>query len=139
MTFSADIRGIPVTVLRPADGGDYTLGGVSSTHARLTITGIVTPGTSRWAPLGELSRVFAPSEDAPEAWLYRRTVFGKHVWSVVPACAARQGAALTTHLSRVMFGGHYAHLGDSRLTELVGFYGAVAVHDRIEHPLGGTA
>jgi hypothetical protein len=140
------VKGITAAVLRPADGGDFTLGGVSSGHARLTITGIVSaakpyraplptaPRTCQWAwePLPAMSRVFEPREDAPEAWLYLRRLGHGDVWAVVPACAARTGQALEGWLTRLMFGSNFVHLGDSRLSEIVGFYGAVAIHDRIE-------
>lgn len=134
------VKGLWADVLRPADGTDCTLRGVSSLHERLTITGTVDDGDRDpvWTPLAPHSQVFTPTEAAPEAWLYKRRV-GRDVWAVVPACAARQGDGLRSWLSRFMFGNNFAHLCDSRLTEIVGFYGAVAIHDRAEDGFGRTA
>jgi hypothetical protein len=133
---SDTIKGIWADVLRLADGSDFTLNGVSSRHTRVTVTGTVTDGPDGqpvFAPLTPYAQVFAPTDDAPEVWLHKRRV-GRDVWSIVPAAAsdAREGTALRCWLTQFMFGSNFAHLSDSRLTEIVGFYGAVAIHDRNE-------
>ena len=60
---------------------------------------------------------FEPTPDAPAAIL-RDGPFGSK--NVIPADADR---TMTAH------GGAYVATSDSRFTEAVGFYGAVAVHD----------
>jgi hypothetical protein len=122
------ILGWPADLLRRADGIDCTLGGMSSQHDRVIVTGIVT--ADRWESLDSGSAAHAPSEDAPEAWLHQRhTNAAGTLWSLIPACAARSGPALQTWLNRHAFGSNFAHL-TGPLAGITGFYGAVAVHDR---------
>jgi hypothetical protein len=128
------LKGLIVDVFRPANGRDYTLSGISFWSAELTITGVVETGSGGqpgWRPLDDDSRIFAPNEKRPQVWLHRRMIGGP-VWSIIPACTAREGDGLRSHLSRLMFGGNFAHTSDSRFKRLVGFYGATAIHDRVE-------
>lgn len=121
------ILGWPADILRPANGTDCTLGGMSSRHTRVIVTGIV---ADAWEPLEPGSQAHEPTDDAPEAWLrVRHTNAAGTLWSLVPACAARSGPALTTWLARHAFGSNFAHLAGP-LSGITGFYGAVAVHDR---------
>lgn len=131
-------KGLTVDVYRTATHGmnaDFSLGGVSATHNELTITGVVESGTDRRPVFRELdsySQVFAVRDDKPEAWLYQRQIFDKSLWCVIPAMPADYLGGIGGWVSRLMFGGNYASTSDSRLSTLVDFYGALAIHDRCE-------
>ena len=79
------------------------------------------------------ARVFAPvPECRPAALLYLRHV-GRPVWSIVPALGPSASVeAVRWHLTTLMMGGNFAHTSDSRLGQITGMYGAVAIHDRTE-------
>lgn len=66
-----------------------------------------------------------PSEAEPAATLVRRHIAGKDVYHIQPEADAPADSV------GYMFSGRYV-TGDSRLTERVGFYGAVALHNRLE-------
>jgi hypothetical protein len=121
--------GLIVNVYR-ATGRDCTLNGISSTHDRLTLVNVDGP--------------FEPNDDAPAAVLMIGSLLGTLV--IYPATRI-QNVVLTRsgeqadawgHVMDTMMGGNYAATSDSRFTEacerLLGqrFYGAVAIHDRIE-------
>lgn len=130
-------------VLRPADGADYSLGGISTRSGRLVLIGwtghdVATGRTEHsLVPLDRAHRApFRPSEEHPACALEIRCI-GRPVASLIPV-EYDAGRGRWTPNRGVMSGGNYA-VGDSRLSELlterlgVGFYGAVAIHDRIEH------
>lgn len=71
-----------------------------------------------------IDEVFEASEEAPAVRLVTRAVLGKTVYHFEPV--ARGGEV------GPMASGSYVSLMDSRLSRLVPFYGAVALHDRFE-------
>lgn len=104
--------GLLVNVLRHASGWDCTNNGISSRVDTLCITNIEGP--------------FEPRTGIPGV------ILESHVPGCLRIVPADAGNAW------VMFGGNYAACSDSRFREacegLLGhsFYGAVAIHDRIE-------
>ena len=98
------------------DLGDSTAGGISSTAKQLCLTNVEGP--------------FEPSEDSPAAVLVMaEPIGGRKILRIEPADAGDKWT---------MFGGNYGGTSDSRFgdkcRELLGqsWYGAVAIHDRIE-------
>ncbi len=89
---------------------DCTNKGVTSHVNRLTVTNVDGPSE--------------PTVDAPEALLLSGPHGTKHV---VPLTGHE-----TDGMVGPMMGGNYAASHDSRWSEAVGFYGAVAIHDRWE-------
>ncbi|GAB3902400.1 hypothetical protein GCM10029964_092830 [Kibdelosporangium lantanae] len=141
-------RGLIVGVLRSADGVDCTLDGFSSRYAKLTVVGVISrvsppPGIGlrgdgdEWVcmPLPRGSRVFAPDAHRPAVALYCRDLGdGRPVWSIVAAPpVGATSVEIRQHVTRGMMGGNFAHTSDSRFRQLIDMYGAVAIHDRIEH------
>ena len=107
--------GIHVSVYR-SEYLDCTAGGISSTADQLCIINVDGP--------------FDPSDDVPAAVLVvAEPIQGQKILRIEPADKGDQWT---------MFGGNYASTNDSRFSakckQLLGsgFYGAVAVHDRIE-------
>ena len=107
--------GMTVYVYRN-DLGDCTAGGISATAKQLCLTNVEGP--------------FEPSEDSPAAVLVMaEPIGGQKILRIEPADADGKWT---------MFGGNYAGCSDSRFSEkcreLLGssWYGAVAIHDRIE-------
>ncbi len=104
--------GMPVYVLRSPRLGDCSNGGASARFDQLTLTNVEGP--------------FDPRPEAPAA------VLEQHV----PGCLRIR--PLECGDSWVMAGGNFAETSDSRFNqkceELLGhrFYGAVAIHDRVE-------
>lgn len=101
--------------------GDCTNGGVSSRFRELCVVNVDGP--------------FDPKPDAPAVALVDGPSGTKRV-VVVMDCAEpgeeREWQQVTPGGSRPMFGGNYAASSDGRWTREVGFYGAVAIHDRFE-------
>ena len=111
--------GLTVSVYR-AGRGDFTNGGISAKHDDLTVVNVVGP--------------FAPTPSRPPVLLVDGARGTKRV---VPAYQDSDGAwwmVAETELVGPMMGGNYASSSDSRWTSAVGFYGAVAIHDRYETP-----
>lgn len=133
--------GLTIQVYRCAWGGvvqDCTAGGISATAERLTVVGTVgSGGGSRVRPMPRDSQVFGPRDDAPAVAL-RPTNGGAGGACLVPVEMGPDGAYRTVD-AWVMMGGNYGGTSDSRWSALVEtitgakFYGAVAIHDRIEH------
>lgn len=129
--------GLMFSVVRPAPSGwgDLTCGGVSSTADTLTVVGII-DADGDFQQLPKDARVFPARPNSP-AVVVDRTYGG---WPIlVPAVyneAHGQWDRIRTH---TMAGGNYAASSDSRacdaLDTVLGqrFYGAVAIHDRIEN------
>jgi len=109
--------GLLVNVYKDASSKyDCTNGGVSSRDIKgLCLTNVPGP--------------FDPSEDYPAAQLVKQTFgFGSSVKVIPEECEGKQ----------TMMGGDYAGTSDSRFSDMIksllghGFYGAVAIHDRVE-------
>jgi len=105
--------GLRVNVYRAASGRDCTNAGESSRFENFTVVNVDGP--------------FEPTDDAPAAILE----------SHVRGCLRLQPVSLGDRLP--MMGGNYAATSDSRWSTkcaaLLGadaFYGAVAIHDRVE-------
>jgi len=97
--------------------GDCTLNGISSNADRLCLVNVEGPSE--------------PRDDCPAAYLVKGAMPG--ICRIVPAGENGQPEKRWT-----MFGGNYAANSDSRLSAAIEaitgsrFYGAVAIHDRIE-------
>jgi hypothetical protein len=128
------LTGLRLTIHRSAHDGSN--GGVSSTRQNVTLIGIIDANVSRTTDgLGPRDRVnmmvlpahaagpFAPTEDAPAVVLIYRRMGHRRIEHVEPFEQAPRGS--------YMAGGTFV-TGDSRFSDLVGFYGAVAFHDRSE-------
>ncbi|MFL0579592.1 hypothetical protein [Dietzia sp. 179-F 9C3 NHS] len=133
-------HGLTFQVVRPAPSryGDLTLGGVSATADTLTVVGTIDPdGDFQLLPRD--ARVFPARPDAP-AVVLDRTAGGHPI--LVPAAYDHTSGEWGRVREHVMAGGNYAAYCDSRASDAVEsvcghrFYGAVAVHDRIEHLTG---
>lgn len=122
-----ELKGLRVSVFRNADGRDCTMNGISSKHETFIVVGVMDAFDGRWSfePLGENARVHTPDEDSPAVVLVKRIVFGRDTWHLQPYEPGLPA-------KRYMFGGNFASTSDSRFSDLFGFYGAVAVHDRHE-------
>ncbi len=114
--------------------GNFSNGGVSSRCQQVTVTRVVKrtgqPGPGAMLPVPRECRVFAPTDERPEAVLVVRRIGEETVLHVSPWTAGGPGQA--------MMGGCYVAASDSRWSELIrellghGFYGALALHDRWE-------
>lgn len=141
------VRGARLDVFRSADGYDCTNGGISSQHKSLTLIGWT--GADRTsdipvrmvAPLPRHCQHTTPDREHPAAALEIRRLGREHIASIVPAEWVRTSlreptAGRWAPVTGTMFGGNYLSThGISDLIEaLLGhrFYGAVAIHDRIE-------
>jgi len=120
--------------------GDCTLGGVSGSHDRLTLVGIMRDNMEVAKPLPAGSRAFQERDNAPAVALrYTGYFHGQSRTSVclVPVQFDDRSGEYRAVESHVMAGGNYAG-GDSRFSgivhEMLGHvhYGPIAVHDRIE-------
>jgi hypothetical protein len=122
------LKGLRLNIYRHVPYGDTSAQGVSSRADYVTLVGIVDTcaGRPRMTPLVGGSRgPFVPGDDAPAAVLVIRAIAGKLVYHVEPYHP--EGYMF----GRYMAGGSFVD-GDSRFSELVGFYGAVSFHDRNE-------
>ena len=136
--------GLTIQVYRTSWSGvpqDCTAGGVSATVERLTVVGTVEGVTAEGAayvtPMPRDAQIFGPRDDAPAVAL-RRTNGGQGTVCLVPVEMSEDGRTYRTVDSWVMAGGNFGGTSDSRWCRLVEmmlghrFYGAVAIHDRIE-------
>lgn len=127
--------GLLIQVVRPAPSeyGDLTCGGVSVEARHLSLIGIIDPDGD-YEQLPKQSRVFPARPDAP-AVVLDRTAGGFPI--LVPASHDEElgWGRVRTH---TMAGGNYGASSDSRVGDALRavsgsrFYGAVAIHDRIE-------
>lgn len=130
-------KGLTLNVHRTTRG-DFTLDGVSGRADRLTLVGYrdesVHPARSVVRPLPDGSQVFEVKPDRPPVILVVRQFGADKILSILPAVEDGTEA----QPGWFMFGGNYASLDDSRLSDLTQqltghrFYGAVAIHDRQE-------
>ena len=109
--------GLIVEVMRAADGYDATNGGLSGRHRQLTVVNVTGP----FEPMGDRP-AFALLDGAGGSRRLVPVLYDGRNWQVVQP----EG------MVGPMMGGNFAHTSDSRFREAVGFYGAVAVHDRYE-------
>lgn len=135
-------RSLHLTVLRDAAGHDSTAGGVTSTHSRLRLVGF-TLKTDERARIKEIPAGIdmddCDSAAAPVVLVIRNTPFGEgYIAHLAPAHRDGETGEWTRGGVWTMAGGNFAYATDSRFTDLVSkllgvrFYGALAVHDRIE-------
>lgn len=127
--------GLLIQVVRPAPSpyGDLTCGGVSAESKHLTLIGIV-DADGEYEQLPERARVFPARPDAP-AVVLDRTAGGFPI--LVPASHDEElgWGRVRTH---TMAGGNFGASSDSRVGDALravsgqSFYGAVAIHDRVE-------
>lgn len=128
--------GLMFQVVRPAPSryGDLTLGGVSAQADTLTVVGTI-DADGDCQPLPKDARVFPARPEAP-AVVVDRTYGG---WPIlVPAAYDEASGKWDRVRPHTMAGGNYAASSDSRASDALHavsgqrFYGAVAIHDRIE-------
>lgn len=107
------MKAIKINVYRNTRGYDCTNGGVSSKYDSLLL-------------LCEDGWVEVDENNLPEnaVKVVRRHVCGDEIVCIQP-CKPAVGVGY-------MFGGNYAASSDGRFRDLVGIYGAVAIHDRDE-------
>lgn len=127
--------GLLIQVVRPAPStyGDLTLGGVSAEAKHLTLIGII-DADGDYEQMPKQSRVFPVRPDAP-AVVLDRTAGGFPI--LVPASHDEElgWGRVRTH---TMAGGNFGASSDSRVGDALravsgqSFYGAVAIHDRVE-------
>jgi hypothetical protein len=114
--------GLSVNVFRSGPT-DFTNGGISARADRLVVVNI--PGPSE------------PGDGVPAVMLVDGPL---HTKRLVPAVRVGETGWMEgdpdgpTGRVGQMFGGNYASTGDGRWSAAVGFYGAVAIHDRYETP-----
>lgn len=126
--------GVHAQVLRPARAEPSPRGGISSHVDELTITATVNE-TGSLTPIGHHAHTGRVRDDAPEAWLYLRTLFGRPTWAIIPAIPAghpREPDDVARYLNGWMASGNFAAIRNGEA--VVGWYGAVAIHDRREWP-----
>jgi hypothetical protein len=132
--------GLSLDVLRHPRYSDATNHGISSRFNTLTLVG-VTGNTARGSSRGIVPvpldcQVFEPTDDAAAALEIRQFGDLDRIASIIPVDIDSDGT-MRRAAGWGMHGGNYA-TGDSRFGELVEnltgihFYGAVAIHDRIE-------
>jgi len=121
--------GLNVSIYRDASNYDCTMRGISGSergHRQLCLVNI--DGGSE------------PTDDTPAAMLVQHNVFGpdRPMVRIVPAVRDESGAWVAEK-RWTMFGGNYAAMSGNGFSEAVShlmggikFYGAVAIHDRIE-------
>lgn len=117
------LRGLTVDV--------YRRSGVASTFAvsKLTIVGTRVDTNQGHGDVRSLVGRFPvcePSTDAPAAVVVYRNLRGHQIVHVEPLAPVPDGHA------GYMAGGSYVACSDSRWDDLIGFYGAVSLHDRTE-------
>lgn len=126
------MRGMTLSVARPANFPDCTAGGISSSHNRLTLVGWLDTDTGRAHPMPPEAQMHEPNDQFPPVLLKVRSIGGR-ILSIIPA--DDEGQPLPGWF---MAGGNYACWSDSRISDLARklvdgpFYGAVAIHDRQE-------
>jgi len=123
----SEAKGLTIWVARVPGLGDCTADGASSRYDQFTVVEVVTDGGRKVVePMPEDSRVFSPTAKAPAARLVHRPYLGKNTWHLEPIVAG------VSEQPWLMAGGHYATWSDSRISDLVGIYGALSIHDRKE-------
>lgn len=103
-------KGMIVSVLRNAELGDCTNGGISSKHNRFLLVGEGVP------------EIFEESEDMPTMKLVRRSLFGRVYLHIEPIERPANGCV------GWMAGGNFAYSCDSRFPNDY----PISIHDRCE-------
>jgi len=98
--------------------GDCTSGGISSRYKELTVVNIDGP--------------FHPAENRPPVALVDGPLGTKRIVPVLGNEDEGYQQVAPEGFVGPMMGGNYAATSDSRFGQAVGFYGAVAIHDRLE-------
>ena len=111
-----ELKGLTASIFIDELIGECSNGGISSRCKAVTVVGI---------PDAE---IFSAGEDRPAVKLVKRQIMGKTVVHAEPVEAPPQGCV------GWMMGGSYISTSDGRFGRAVGFYGAVALHDRCETP-----
>ena len=118
-------RGLYVNVYRAGDRAVQNVGGgkhegidPSVDHVLLLVEG----------------GIYAPKPEEPVLVIVPRTIMGKHTPYATLAdwVANENGNEPTQVLVEHSFGGSYIGSSDSRVSNAIGFYGAMPVHDRNE-------
>jgi hypothetical protein len=123
------VTGLRLSIYR-GPHGDCINNGMSGRVNTVTLVGILdveydgVRDVSKVRPLsGDFCGPFVADQEAPAVILVYRRMGNRRIAHVQPLEAAPRG--------RYMAGGTYL-TGDSRFTDLAGFYGAVSFHDRSE-------
>ena len=103
------MRGLSVNVFVDSNGGDFTLGGVSSDHNNLILLG------------DRVAGVFSPSEEIPAVLLVERVIYGNTYLSAVPCDSEGEKLA-----GQYAFGGNFIYTSDSRFPSKQ----PIPIHDR---------
>lgn len=129
---------LKLNVLRHADGMDCTNKGITSTHTELRLVGYVVDTGERVRVKDLPVGVMMTYPDAAPVLLVIRSSVDGFIAHLTPAHWDEETGQWTRGGEWTMFGGNFAHSSDSRFTSFVSrllgvrFYGALAVHDRIE-------
>lgn len=109
--------GLLVDVLKPADGHDCTMNGISSQYDTFVL---IFPGCPE---------IFEQSKDTPALFAVKRKVCGKEYWTAYPDPVSAMIAMEDQHgYSPYCFGGNYVKTSDSRFPNDY----PIPIHDRIE-------
>ncbi len=122
-------RGLNLTIHRHVPWGDTSASGISSRTDMVTLVAQIDTRhrAARTYPLtGDSRGPFEVTDERPAVALVIRAVMGKLLYHVEPFHP--EGYVF----GRYMAGGTFV-TGDSRFSDLVNFYGAVAFHDRNEN------
>jgi hypothetical protein len=98
--------------------GDFTGSGISGRHLKLTVVNVDGP--------------FDPTPDAPAVALLDGPLGTKRIVPVLGDNDEGWQMVEPDGYCGPMMGGNYAATSDGRWSRAVGFYGAVAIHDRYE-------
>lgn len=116
------IRTLPINVYRTAKFGDCTNNGISARYDELLIA----------CPDGHVE---VDTDNLPDnfAMVELRHVFGDTIIPTIYPAEVKDGKVVRRGNKWYMMGGNYGGTSDSRFDAMIGgFYGAVAIHDRVE-------
>lgn len=125
------MKGLILSVYRPASGADCTNGGVSGQYTDLIVVGYQKLGSKEIRPLPDDCRVFTPEHQDQAVVL----VESKYGLRLVPLGIVDGGPP--PNCVGPMMGGNYGGSSDSRWARLgklfdAGRLDAVPIHDRVE-------
>jgi hypothetical protein len=122
------LKGLTAYIYRNPMFSGCSLDGISARCDQVTVVGTYDrrPGGNwnEFNPMPKGAQIFAPTETAPPVALIYRRVGGKDVVHAEPLTGGAR--------KHYMAGGSYIDSSDSRLSDMIGFYGAVSFHDRCE-------
>lgn len=122
----APLRGLHASIFTNPTFLGCSNDGISSRCTAVTIVGTQDRRPGQRGPVLPLrtdSQVFEPDSTAPAVIVVYRHFGGQRLVSVEP---------LDSNGWNYMAGGSYVATSDSRFGDLIGFYGAVSLHDRYE-------